>query len=164
MPSEEKINRFLKESNAIEGVFDAQSLLDAKDAWTYLRNQKIMTSTAMKKVHAVLMQNQGAWEESMLPIARSQMGKFRTFAVYIGGKTAMNYKKVPGEVGYWCKEMMTSNNWKGMHVEYERIHPFADGNGRTGRMFMNWHRLRLGLPLLIIKNREKGKYYQWFRE
>lgn len=52
---------------------------------------------------------------------------------------------------------------KNHHVEYEIIHPFVDGNGRTGRMFMNWERLKGGLPILVIhEGEEQQEYYKWF--
>ncbi len=37
------------------------------------------------------------------------------------------------------------------HNEFQRIHPFSDGNSRTTRMVVNWILLKNGLPLLIIK-------------
>jgi Fic family protein len=55
-------------------------------------------------------------------------------------------------------------NWKDHHIRYEHIHPFVDGNGRTGRMFMNWERLKAGLPLLVIKESKKYDYYDWFKD
>ncbi len=54
-------------------------------------------------------------------------------------------------------------DWKELHVMYERIHPFLDGNGRTGRIFMNWTRVkRCKLPVLVIKEEERQEYYKWF--
>jgi len=49
-----------------------------------------------------------------------------------------------------------------MHINFEKIHPFIDGNGRIGRMLLNWQRVKLGLPVLVIKESEKQEYYKWF--
>ena len=48
------------------------------------------------------------------------------------------------------------------HLDFERTHPFCDGNGRIGRVLMNYQLLRLGLPRLIIRDNDKSKYYEAF--
>ena len=50
------------------------------------------------------------------------------------------------------------------HLEFETIHPFCDGNGRIGRVIINFHLLELGFPRIIIRNRTKRTYYQAFDE
>jgi len=45
------------------------------------------------------------------------------------------------------------------HEKFEKIHPFYDGNGRTGRMILNLMLLRDGFPPLIIKNSARKEYY-----
>ncbi|MCX4747509.1 Fic family protein [Kitasatospora sp. NBC_01287] len=45
-----------------------------------------------------------------------------------------------------------------IHNQFERIHPFLDGNGRTGRLVMNLVLVRLGYPPIIIFKRQRDAY------
>jgi len=46
------------------------------------------------------------------------------------------------------------------HLDFEHLHPFCDGNGRLGRVLINFQLLQLGLPRIIIRNSEKRHYYR----
>lgn len=48
------------------------------------------------------------------------------------------------------------------HLEFENTHPFNDGNGRIGRVLINWQLIRLGFSPIIIRNKEKSDYYDTF--
>jgi len=48
------------------------------------------------------------------------------------------------------------------HLDFETIHPFCDGNGRIGRVLICFQLQRLGLPMIIIRDKEKKDYYQSF--
>ncbi len=50
------------------------------------------------------------------------------------------------------------------HLAFETIHPFCDGNGRIGRVLINYQLGRQGLPPIIIRDKEKKAYYQTFTE
>ncbi len=45
------------------------------------------------------------------------------------------------------------------HVKFENIHPFADGNGRTGRLTMNYFLVRNGHPPVTIHQEDRKAYY-----
>ena len=47
-----------------------------------------------------------------------------------------------------------------IHHEITQIHPFADGNGRCSRAFLNWLLRLKGLPPIYIKHKEKERYYE----
>jgi len=159
-----QIEEFLLQSNAIEGVHDDTSFQQSKRAWEYLMTQKKMTTKVVLGTHNILMLG------SNLDI--SQIGSFRNVGVMVGGYIAINPLKIPEAMESWVEDVNTSIKVPGKdgkhikldHITYEKIHPFIDGNGRTGRMFMNWQRIRAKLPILIVHvGKEQLEYYKWFK-
>lgn len=47
-----------------------------------------------------------------------------------------------------------------MHLQYERIHPFEDGNGRTGRLILNFELLKNNLAPIVIPREQRTDYFK----
>lgn len=153
----DSVDEFLRESNAIEGVYDAVSFRQAQRAFAYLMKQEVLSQEVVLKTHKILMQ--------FSKLKPCWKGHFREQAVWIAQKEALPFGLIEDAIGLWCFD--SALNFPGVdtiaqHVEYEKIHPFIDGNGRTGRMFMNWQRLKQGEGLLTFRASERGEYYKLF--
>ena len=46
------------------------------------------------------------------------------------------------------------------HIEFEKIHPFEDGNGRTGRLIINYELLKNNLPSIVISKDDRVQYFE----
>ena len=155
---------FLEHSNFIEGVWDSKSLDDAVIAWTYLKGQKTLTDWVVCRTHQLLMRHQDLPED--------EKGKYRchNVGVYHKGKLQKcpDWQIVPSLMWKWLFEgsrVKPPIDAIRLHIDYEQIHPFADGNGRTGRMFLNWQRIKiLNKPILVIREEDKEEYYSWFNK
>lgn len=49
------------------------------------------------------------------------------------------------------------------HIQFETIHPFKDGNGRTGRLLINYELLKNNLPPIVISKEDRVKYFEYLR-
>lgn len=155
---------FLKESNAIEGEFSQEALDDAMGAWQYARdNIHKLDLNIILKTHHLLMRRRNS------KIA----GKWRVeTAVRVGDDYLPAKSKyfIRKEVQDWLDNCQVhtglgaEEDIRRWHVKFEKIHPFVDGNGRMGRILMNLQRLKVNLPILVIKDSEKQAYYAWFKE
>lgn len=158
-----QIEQFLKESNAIEGVYDYNSFEQAKMAWEFAIGLEQMQFDELLHIHALLMIN----------LNSRIAGKLRKVDVMVGGRICpkagsvrrMLYQFIPNlnrQLGDMI-EGIKEDVCRAIHVDFERIHPFEDGNGRVGRILYNWQRVKNGLPIHIIKESEKQEYYKWFK-
>jgi len=98
-------------------------------------------------------------------------GKFKTTQNLILGAEFEPTKPylVPFEIEDWCNNLSyrldnTKTNEEKVeiimdqHIKFEKIHPFNDGNGRTGRLLIIHSCLKEDLEPIIIPKEEKGKY------
>lgn len=172
-----KEREFLWESNCIENERSPIALVDAEAAWIYVRRlseaKRDIVVDDVLKIHEILMKH----------LRPDIAGQIRKVAVRIGYsiKKAEHEDVIKGKI-YEALTMTNSfpaftdkklskkegrEEWaKTAHVMFEDVHPFEDGNGRTGRILWNIHRKRLGLPLGIIHadTPEQLNYYKWFRD
>lgn len=107
-------------------------------------------------------------QADLLDHIRDDRGQWKTTQNAILG--ARTETADPGEVPWLMEQWAENSQWQAenltgsealsaiasAHAEFERIHPFADGNGRTGRMLIMWQTLKaFDLPIVIeIDQRE----------
>jgi len=147
---------FLQHSNYIEGVNDEKSLNDSVESWKYALEQKELNLSHIIEIHRLLLQN----------IHPNIAGKIREVNVSVGGRLCPNWRQVPMLLHNWISKHgseSTEETIKDAHIRFEKIHPFEDGNGRCGRIIMNWQRVKADLPILVIhEGDEQSEYYNWF--
>lgn len=166
----ELLERHVLESNAIENIFVGKNhrlFTDhlAAAGLTLKFSEELKSILTPENIHKVLM-----WRE--LPRA----GEFRTVGVRVG----LYPKSGPEQVGKLMEKWRESlekdiENGRNLTLEqkeklawhyhhwFEAIHPFVDGNGRTGRLVLNNIRLLLGLSWLIVIFLERKNYYDNIR-
>lgn len=98
----------------------------------------------------------------------SDAGYYRDHAVRIrGGHVALaNYLRIPELINNWCNLANgETTDAIGLlarsHAEFERIHPFSDGNGRTGRLLLFILALSHGLTPPILQKEKHLAYYKY---
>lgn len=146
----------IRQSNLIEGIDDPKEDKQSLRAWNWLISRSGINDYVVRELHGLIVANQ-----SDLHIG--DKGMYRHIQVWVGGYQPPNAMRVPELMQTWCRDYYDKTP-KQSHIDFEKIHPFVDGNGRTGRMLMWWHELKLGLPITPILNSNKEHYYRWFTE
>lgn len=98
----------------------------------------------------------------------SDAGLYRNHSVRIRGAFVplANYLKVPELIENWCNFVNSETTDKiqllaSSHAMFEKIHPFSDGNGRTGRLLLFILALKLNLVPPILKKELHLAYYKY---
>lgn len=73
---------------------------------------------------------------------------FRTYPVWIGGREGAEWGLVPHLMAQLWERINTADADK-LYLDFEDIHPFGDGNGRTGKVLHNWLLGTLNEPVLV---------------
>jgi Fic family protein len=153
-------------ANAAQWVYD-QAL--EPGAWT---TGDLLTITEVREVHAKALMP--VWDVSPHPDAtdRERPGSFREHDIqpFPSGMTPPPWPDVPAAVRDWVDSLNTvAHADRPMealalaHNQFEQVHPFLDGNGRTGRLLLNLVLVRLGFAPAIIYKRDRAKYLRALR-
>ncbi len=148
----------IKESNLIEGIDDPKEITQSEFAWYMLRNQAELTHGVICQVQKMITRNQ----TDLLPHQRGYYRDMSKVNVIVGDHRPPMWHMVPGLMDNWLLDYKTLGPWEA-HRRFESIHPFVDGNGRTGRMLMWWQEIKDGKEPTMLLNANKQEYYKSLR-
>lgn len=131
-------------------------------------DRETVNLTELRQIHRATMTP--VWNVAPQPDAteREAPGSFREHDIqpFASGMKPPPWIEVPARVDSWLQE---ANDLQPRtldfpelvavsHGHFEQIHPFLDGNGRTGRLVLNLMLVRLGYPPAIIYKTQRAKY------
>jgi len=164
-------NKELREYLEVQAYADAAQWVyeQATTAGDWISGD-LLNLTELREIHRRVVER--VWKDFPPDDFHAQEGpgSFRQhdIAAFPGGMTPPPVIAVPGLVHDW---IVNVNRGPGLdehlvqylariHARFESIHPFRDGNGRTGRLVVNLLLVRQGLPPAIIYNRERSRYIE----
>ena len=132
---------------------------DLKDAYLFAtaeaRQKSAVTPDFLRKLSALVMKSTGAKYDAISGSFDASKGEFRKVGVHaVGGRSYMSHTKIADNVDALCRELdarlSAARSLREIyelsfdaHLNLVTIHPWADGNGRTARLLMNyvqmWH-------------------------
>ena len=119
-----------------------------------------ITETHIKELHKILKTNTSDSQKAWFAV-----GDYKRLANEVGGEETA----LPADVHRRMKELLAGyNSLKHIdfddildfHVQFERIHPFQDGNGRVGRLLLFWQCLQAAIVPFIITEDLRLFYYR----
>lgn len=135
------------------------------------RQKKTVTPEMIQQLSAEVMKTTEGVINAAVGSYDSSKGNFRKSMVHVGARYFTNYQKVPSEVAGLCEfinnrlnQVKTTEEIYNLafdvHFYLVSIHPFADGNGCTARLLMNYILEYHRQPLAIIFQEDKLDYYK----
>ena len=145
---------------------DLLEVVGYRDAFEYVeqlaREQVPLTDYQIRAIHSLVLadrkEDRGRWRRVPVSIAGALTKPVQPYEIepMIGSLLADQgtvYQKLhPVEQVAW------------FHLRFESIHPFIDGNGRTGRLLVNLELMKAGFPPIDIKYADRISYYNAFDE
>lgn len=119
-----------------------------------------ITETHIKNLHGILKTNTSDSQKDWFAV-----GDYKRLANEVGGEETAKPEDVHGKmkaliVHYNMLKQGEFDDILDFHVQFERIHPFQDGNGRIGRLLMFWQCLQAGVVPFIITEELRLYYYR----
>lgn len=158
----------LEESREIihDKIAPNKPLRDIKETESHSKVFLNMLDKKEKVTQNLLLQ----WHKDIFGETKQDIaGKFRDYLVRVGPYLAPDWQNVK----YLMKKLIEFINKEGKkmnpvelagraHYKFESIHPFGDGNGRVGRLLMNFILWHSGYPMIIIEYKKRSSYYKAF--
>jgi Fic family protein len=148
------IEDYIHQSNLIEGYDDAMADEYSAAVWRWLIRQP-------KLSEAVICTVQQRITSFQHDLKKEWRGQYRKIPVWVGGREVIMPSRINEAMDNWIIRSTGYDPIEG-HIIFEKIHPFVDGNGRTGRMLMWWQQRQRGEPLKYIPFNDRQSYYKWF--
>lgn len=135
---------------------------------------RLITLAEVREIHSLAMTP--VWDVAPHPQAtpKERPGSFREHDIepFPGGMRPPEWTQVPMLIRDWIADAQNLRAAEGfelpealarLHVRFEQVHPFLDGNGRAGRLVLNLLLVRLGYPPAIIYKGERSRYLNALR-
>jgi len=142
-------NHTKKELNMASNLFEA---------WKYLENNYKEFPSKNHLFQLYKLVNKGVEEEETL-------GKYKKNQNYVGNSYTTSHLFVEEKMNqlfFWMKKALKKiddfETAFQSHAQFEIIHPFIDGNGRVGRLLMNWILMMKSLQPLAIHSKKRSVY------
>lgn len=164
----------LKDYLEVRGYADAAEWVYGQaiepGAW---RHTELITVTEIRQIHEMAMRP--VWDVAPHPqaLATEGPGSYRQHEIhpFPEGMTPPSHPLVASMMQDWVESARKlvartpefAEQIAALHGDFERIHPFLDGNGRTGRLVLNLLLVRLGYPPAIIYKQQRTPYLQALR-